>query len=275
MSNLKRFTQLIPALFLISLVSIEFALAESLSLGAGDTIRITVYGQPDLATTTRIPENGRITFPLIGDVAVGGISTSQAERKISEILGKRGLVRNAQVSIYLEERSRNLSNSITILGQVAHPGKYPLQEVSVEGVKTIVDLLAISGGTNEKAADYLYVIKNKGGRSVKSKIDLNALLKEGKIDNNAILEGGDVVLVPEMDVFYIYGQVARPGRYRLEPDMMVMQALSVAGGLTERGSEKGISLQRRDGEGRLRDVDINLADQLRAGDVLYVEEGFF
>jgi polysaccharide export outer membrane protein len=152
-----------------------------------------------------------------------------------------------------------------------------MEDASVEGgVQTLVDLLAIAGGTNENAADYLYVVKNKSGSDNRIRVDLVGLLKQGNLDFNAVLDGGDVVLVPEMDVFYIYGQVESPGRYRLEPDMTVMQAISVASGLSDRGSEKGISLKRggSNKEG-LKSLNADLTDRLQAGDVIYVKEGLF
>ena len=84
----------------------------------------------------------------------------------------------------------------------------------------------------------------------------------------------DVVVVPEADVFYIYGQVARPGRYPLLKDMMVMQAISVGGGVTERGNENGLVLTRREND-RQQKIDASLDDPIRAGDVIYVKERFF
>lgn len=134
MRNYKQFLSLI--LLLVTLIyGGQQAIAQAFSLGAGDVIRITVYGQPDLATTSRIAETGQINFPLIGDVTIGGLSTAQAERNIAKLLNDRGLVRNAQVSIFLEQRRQTLTNSVTILGQVARPGKYSLQEVSGEGCR--------------------------------------------------------------------------------------------------------------------------------------------
>jgi len=273
MRNYKQFLSLILLLGTL-IYGGQQAIAQAFSLGAGDVIRITVYGQPDLATTSRIAETGKINFPLIGDVTIGGLSTAQAERNIAKLLNDRGLVRNAQVSIFLEQRRQTLTNSVTILGQVARPGKYSLQEVSGEGVQTLIDLLAIAGGTNANAADYLIVVKKEGDGHKRIRVDLVALLREGELKYNYSLGGGDVVLVPEMEVFYIYGQVEKPGRYRLEPDMTVMHALSVASGVTDRGSEKGLLLKRR-GKGGMKSSGAGLTDKLQAGDVIYVKEGLF
>jgi len=273
MRNYKQFLCLI--VLLIKLIyGDQQAIAQAFSLGTGDVIRITVYGQSDLATTSRIAETGKINFPLIGDVEVGGLSTAQAERNIAKLLNDRGIVTNAQVSIFLEQRKQTLANTVTILGQVARPGRYPLQDVSVEGVQTLVDLLAMAGGTNANAADYLIAVKKEGDGHKRIRVDLVALLREGDLKYDYTLGGGDVILVPEMDVFYIYGQVKKPGRYRLEPEMTVMHALSVAGGVTDRGSESAVLLKRR-GEADMKSSGANPTDKLQVGDVIYVKERLF
>lgn len=260
---------------LLALFSVRAYSGDATLLGAGDVVKITVYGQPDMTTTTRIAESNKITFPLIGDVTIGGLSTANAENKISQMLTTGGFVKNAQVNIFVEQRLQTLANTVTILGQVARPGKYPLQSATVEGVENLIDLLAAAGGTNESAADYLVLMKKGDKKQEKVHVDLIALLQEGSVEKfNYRLEGGDVVFVPEMDVFYVYGQVQRPGRYRLERDMTVMQAVSVGGGITDRGSEKGIQIKRR-GKGGSSTIDAKPTDELKKDDVIYVKESLF
>ena len=264
--------------FLFSLVlffaSSSIVASTSSLLGAGDVVKITVYGQPDLTTMTRIGGDRKITFPLIGDITIGGLTTAQAESSIATQLKNRGYVKNAQVSIFVEQRIQTMTNSVTILGQIERAGKYPVEEASVEGVQTLVDLLAVAGGTNENAADHLLLIKKEGKGQKKVHVDLAALLRNGDLKQNHILGGGDIVLVPEMDVFYIYGQVHRPGRYRLERGMTVMQAISVASGITDRGSEGSVALKRRS-DGDVKSSSAKLTDMLQADDVIYVKESLF
>jgi polysaccharide export outer membrane protein len=268
-------TLFLYVLLVFSLVGRLALAGDATLLGAGDVVKITVYGQPDLTTVTRIAESNKITFPLIGDVTIGGLSTANAENKIGRMLTSRGFVKNAQVNIFVEQRLQTRANTVTILGQVDRPGKYSLESPTVEGVQTLVDLLAASGGTGEFAADYLMLIKKSGKKEKKIRVDLIELLQEGEFEkNNYKLEGGDVVFVPEMDVFYIYGQVQRPGRYRLVRDMTVMQALSVGGGITDRGSEKGIQIKRRV-KGSTSTRDAKPTDRLFKDDVIYVKESLF
>ena len=242
-------------------------------LAPGDVVKISVYGHSDLTTDARIAANGAITFPLLGEVFIGELTTIQAEEKIASSLGKGGFVRNALVNIFIE-RSDSLGSSVTVLGQVVRSGQYALQENSGGGVRSLIDLLAIAGGISKDSADHLFLIRLQGNQQEKIRVDLVQLLRNGDIQANLLLADGDIILVPEMDVFYIYGEVKRPGRYKLERNMTVMQALSVASGVTDKGSEKNIYLHRR-GLNGLESLDSKLSDELRPNDVIYIKGSFF
>jgi polysaccharide export outer membrane protein len=82
-------------------------------------------------------------------------------------------------------------------------------------------------------------------------------------------------MVPKAEHFYIYGEVKSPNMYPLKPDTTVMQALSLAGGLTDRGSDKRVEIRRRDEQGRMRPLPADLADVVKPDDILYVKERFF
>lgn len=255
--------------------SIGTALAQTVSLLApGDVVKITVYGNPDLATVARVSDTGTITFPLLGEVSVGGVSTFDAEQSIAAKLSSGGFVRNAAVAVFVQERSSTLLNSVTLLGQVVRSGRYPLEQQSIEGVDTLIGLLAKAGGTTSTAADHLFLIRQEDGEAHKQRIDLVDLLRNANMEANITLANGDVVLVPDMDVFYIYGEVQSPGRYRLERDMTVMQAIAVASGMTARGSEKGIVVNRQDG-GSSKSLKSELGDRVQSNDVVYVKTVIF
>ena len=260
------------AVFLI-FGAISTANAQSSSLGSGDLVKITVYGQPDLNTVTRIGSDRTISFPLIGKVTIGGLSVAGAEQRIASELKRRNFVRNAQVSILLEEARTTSQNSVTILGEVQTPGIYPLQAHALDGVQTLVDLIARAGGLSKEAADHLLLLKNSQS-SQKNAVDLIELLQRGDLQNNVKLRGGEVVIVPAAEVFYIYGQIQKPGKYRLERSMTVMQAISVGGGVTEIGSENGVSIKRRKGS-RLESVSAKLDTTLTANDVIYLKKSIF
>lgn len=244
------------------------------TIAPGDVLKISVFGNPDLATVTRVAPNGTITFPLIGQVSVGGTTTAQAETTIADRLSRGGYVRNAAVSVFVQERSPVAVSSVTLLGQVVHSGTYTLDKESPDAVSSLVTLLAKAGGTTENAADYLYLIRDESGQARKNRVDLVDLLRNGNVKANVPLVNGDIVLVPQMDVFYIYGEVQKPGRYKLERDMTVMQGLSVASGLTPRGSVKGIMLNRPAGNA-MTSLETKLEDRLQPNDVLYVKTAVF
>jgi polysaccharide biosynthesis/export protein len=249
----------------------------SATLAPGDVLKISVYGFPDLATVTRVSPSGTITFPLIGQVTVGGEAVHDAEQSIARQLDRGGFVKNAAVTIFVEQRSAVFTSSVTLLGQVGHSGIYSLDPEAADSVSTLVELLSKAGGTTEQAADYCYLIRKDtkdNGKPRKLRVDLVSLLQMGNMDLNAPLKNGDVVMVPQMDVFYIYGEVQRSGRYKLERDMTVMQGLSVAGGMTERGNAKGLVLNRPDAGG-VKALKANLDDRLQPNDVVYVRTAVF
>jgi polysaccharide export outer membrane protein len=244
------------------------------TLSPGDLVKISVYGNPDLTTLTRVLPNGTITFPLIGVVAVGGFSQAHAEEIIGAKLRDGGFVKNATVTMFVQERSEVPITSVTVLGQVLHSGTYSLDPDAAGSVSTLVTLLAKAGGTTDKAADHCFLVRKENGQPKRQRVDLLDLIGNGNIKADFALINNDVILVPEMDVFYIYGEVQHPGRYQLDRDMTVMQGLSVASGLTPRGSVKGIELNRQVGA-EVKTFKSNLDDRMQPGDVIYVKTSVF
>lgn len=263
---------------LLAMVGIaRFAEAQtpaSQTLSPGDLVKISVYGNPDLTTLTRILPNGTITFPLIGAVAIGGFSQAHAEEIIAGKLADGGFVKGAAVTMFVQERSEVPNASVTVLGQVAHSGTYSLDPDMAGSVNSVVTLLAKAGGTTPTAADHCFLVRSINGQLHRQRIDLLDLIGNGNIKADITLINNDVVLVPEMDVFYIYGEVQKPGRYQLDRDMTVMQGISVGSGLTPRGSIKGIELNRQVG-GEIKTFKSNVDDRLQPNDVVYVKTSVF
>lgn len=245
--------------------------AQDVRLGSGDLVRISVFGQDDLETVTRVTNEGNISFPLVGEVQILGMSSRDAEAEISRLLTEGNFVRNPQVTVFIEERRTAERDAVTILGQVNRPGRFAVESISDGGAESIIGLLALAGGVKDDAADHVILTRDAEGANRTLRIDLVALLNLGDVSQNQALSGGDIVFVPRMDVFYIYGEVDKPGRYRLERDMTVMQAISVSGGMTQFGTEKDISVKRRDDDGDIGDFRVNLIDKLRPDDVVHVK----
>jgi polysaccharide export outer membrane protein len=225
-------------------------------LGVGDAVRVTVFQQPDLTTETRISEKGTVSLPLVGELKLAGLSPAAAGGEIAQALKKGKFLKNPQVSVAVVTlRSRQVS----VLGAVARPGRYALDEAS----SNLADVIAAAGGIGEAGADVVTVIRDG---------------KEHKVDvlgKPFALKGGETVHVERAPVFYIYGEVTRAGAYRLEPGMTVMQALAAGGGITPRGSDRRMKLRRTGPDGKPVESDAGLRDPLKPNDVIYVRESLF
>ncbi|WP_081626883.1 polysaccharide export protein EpsE [Herbaspirillum frisingense] len=245
-----------------------FAKADDILLGAGDVIRVKVYGSDDLSLETRISEAGVISYPLVGEVKVGGLSTAQAETKIASLLKNGGYLNNPQVNILVTVPQ---SQMISVLGQVTKPGRYPL-----DGRRNVADVIALAGGVTPDGGDAVTIVRPDGkGGVTKQLVDIYTITHSGDTTSLPGVGANDVVYVERSLRFYIYGEVQRPGMYKLERNTTVLQALSVGGGLTQRGTERGLLVKRRDPEGNLQEVPVKKDDLLQADDIVYVKESWF
>jgi polysaccharide export outer membrane protein len=249
-------------------VAIQSQAASRETLGAGDTIRITVFQNSDLTTETRISEQGTIVFPLIGEVAVSGQTPIGAGYRIAAQLKQGNFIKDPQVNVsVVQVRSRQVS----VLGNVVRPGRYALDDTNT----TLTDILALAGGIAPGGADTVTVVTNRNGSEKKLEIDIPEMIRTGDMSANFDVQNGDMIFIQRAPVFYIYGEVQRAGAYRLEPNMVVMHALSLGGGLTPRGSERGLTIHRRMPDGTVRKLESKLFEPVRPDDVIYVRESLF
>lgn len=244
-----------------------YANADDIELGPGDTLRISVYGHADLSLETRISESGSISYPLIGEVKVAGLSQAGAERKIAGMLERGGYLRKPQVNIAV---AQNQSQQVSVLGQVTRPGRYP-----VDGTRSLTDILALAGGMTADAGDTVTLVRTRKGETQKEVLNIHEMVKSGEMHMNLKLRTNDVIYVDRAPRFYIYGEVQNPGTYKLERNMTVIQALSVGGGLSPRGTDRGVRLKRRDENGTLKEITARHDDIVQTDDVVYVRESLF
>ncbi len=254
-------------LTLLLAIGTGVASAADVQLGAGDVLKISVYGSPDLALETRISEAGQITFPLVGNVALGGLSVSAAEKKLGGLLESGGFLRKAQVNIIVTSLQ---SQQVSVLGQVNRPGRYP-----IEGRRSVMDMLAMAGGVSADGGDSINLIRKRDGKTSREVIDIVEMVRSADLNRDLDVAGNDVIFVERAPRFYIYGEVQRPGPFRLERSMTVLQGLSAGGGLTQRGTERGIRIKRRDAAGKLQVLEAKHDDMLQVDDVVYVKESLF
>lgn len=256
---------------IIATVLLAFTLVPAVyaaNLGPGDTLKINVYGHPDLSTEAQVSESGTINFPLIGEVKVEGLSKSAAEERIASALDSGEFVPNPEVNILVTEFR---SQQVSILGEVQKPGKYPLR-----GTGSLTDMLAQAGGVTEKGGNVVMVMRRqKSGELKRYRVDLSGMFRSTGTPTDPVLAANDIVYVPAAPMFYIYGEVQKPGAYPLQSGLTVQQALSVGGGLTVRGTERGLRIDRKDEQGNVRTLDAELNSRVKEGDVVYVKESLF
>jgi polysaccharide export outer membrane protein len=237
-------------------------------LGSGDIVRIAVFQNPDFTTEVRVSESGVVSYPLIGRVELGGLTIAAAEQKIADMLKNGGFVQQPQVNITLAQIR---GNQVSVLGQVNRPGRYPLETFNTH----VSDVLAIAGGATGAGSDSVVLAGIRNGKPFRKEIDVAALFLDGKRANDILVESGDVIYVHRAPIFYIYGEVQRPGSYRVERNMTLMQALAQGGGPTMRGTQKNIKVFRKSAGSGVEEVAMELTAPVNVDDVLYVRESLF
>lgn len=221
-------------------------------LGPGDVLKITVYNNPDLSLETRVTESGMISFPLVGELKLGGMTASAAEKKIAELLESGGFVKQPQINILVAQFQ---SKMVSVLGSVYKPGRYPLERAT-----NLADLLALVGGVTQDGSDLITVV----GKSGKVEYDLRNIVGKGDGSQNVNLSGGELVYVHARDVS-VMGQVNRPGSYSVVGGVRtVADFLVVAGGINSGGSDTVTVTTMRDGKINRFEVDID--SLFRTGD---------
>jgi polysaccharide biosynthesis/export protein len=219
-------------------------------VGVGDKLEINVFGHDDLSKIVEVRADGSINYPLIGDLEVAGKTVAEVDGEVTRILGKDYLV-DPQVSVDVREYQ---SQWVTIIGEVRTPGKYVLKRNM-----RLIDLLAEAGGATKEAGSEILITRQTGdGTSRQIVVDRERLLTQDNQDSNPPMRHGDIVSVSEKQVFYIRGEVAKPGAYLLDSDITVQKAISLAGGFTQFANRKQVDILRA-GEGGIQEkLTVNL-----------------
>ena len=238
-------------------------------IGAGDTIRITVYQSPDLSLETRVNEGGVISYPLLGRVQLGGLTINAAEAHIAAELKRRDFVKDPQVNIVVTQVR---ANQVNVLGQVGKPGRYPLD---LTGMR-LTEVLALAGGVIAGVgSDTVVVQGQRDGRAFRHEADLPRLFSPGGSADDIVMMPGDTIWVDRAPQIYMYGEIQKPGVMRLERGMTVMQAVAASGGATPRGTLKGLKVTRRGADGKMQTLEPTMEDTLKDGDVVFIRESLF
>jgi polysaccharide biosynthesis/export protein len=234
------------------------ATLDNYRIGPGDVLKITVYGHDDLTRTGVVAPDGRMPFPLIGDVQAGGLTPTELEKRLRDLLGKDYLV-DPQVTIAIQEYR---SQKVFVLGDAEKPGTYPLT-----GRSTLLDILSQAGGPAKTAGRQIVVVRFPKSEtpvepgtagSTMFRLNLKKLL-DGDGSENISLESGDTVYVPKQTSFFVLGEVKKPGAYGLEKDTSALEAITVAGGFTDRAAPSVAKVLRRRPDGNQETLAIDLS----------------
>ncbi len=245
-------------------------------IGATDVLKIRVFGEDQYNGDYNVDGDGSITFPLLGRIAVAGKTTRQIEEDLTKALAD-GWLNKPQLSV---EIGAYRSRSIFVIGEVKLAGRY-----TIEGPMTLLEVIGQAGSLTAAASDTIIVQRFKDGivasvteAPVAGDERLTEILRvsyrdlqEGRLKANILLQDGDTILVPPAELFYVTGFVKTPGAFPLKPGMTVRQALAVAGGVSERGSNRRLKIMRII-NGKEQEIDANLSDLVKANDTIRVPQ---
>jgi polysaccharide export outer membrane protein len=246
-------------------------------IGAHDVLMIAVFVQEDLGGKYPVDADGTFTFPLIGRVKAGGLTLRELEASLKLTLKDDGFFKDPQLSVAVEQYR---SQKIHIVGEIRNPGTYPLT-----GDMALIEAIARAGSSLPSASGEALIVRAKPGKVTDGPIlpnptdtevttvDLKAL-QSGALELNMALRDGDTIFVPRAETIYVFGQVRNPGAYAVQRNTTVLQALSLAGGVTDRGATNRIKTVRIV-KGKTVELKVKLTDIVLPGDTLMVPERFF
>jgi polysaccharide export outer membrane protein len=238
--------------------------SSALLIGPGDELEIAVYGVADLSEHTRVSGTGNISMPLIGDVRVVGLSSSEAAGAIESQLRQNNILNDPHVSVYVKEYT---NSGFSVAGEVSKPGFY-----SAVGPHRLFDVLQAAGGPTDKAASKVVI----SHRDQKDAITLKISKDPAEMaSSNVDLQPGDTIVVPRAGIVYVLGEVTRPGGYVLNSTggVTVLQVMAVAGGPTHVASAGKTRLLRRSENGfQEQNIDVKKLLRGKAHDVAVRDE---
>jgi polysaccharide export outer membrane protein len=238
------------------------------ALGPGDSVTLHVFGQPDMDTVLGVADDGTIRIPLAGSIQVGGLSAETAARRVEKAFKDGGFFVDPHVTLTV---TQSLSQRVSVLGEVKTPGRYP-----VDSKTTIIDLLAQAGGETEFGSSTVYVLRPDTTGGVKRyPVNLKGLGDPRGLAPTQLLRAGDSVYVPRAEQFFILGEVQKPSMYKLETNLTVLQAISLAGGVTPKGSDRRVEIKRAGKNGQEVVVKAKPNDLVQPDDVIRVKESIF
>jgi polysaccharide export outer membrane protein len=247
----------------------------------GDIFKLSVEGEDNFNKTYTVPSTGLVTFPLLGDLRVDGLTVSQLDQKITELLAKDYLVDPQVVVEMIKSRSRK----VNIIGAVRQPGSYELA-----GEAKVLNTLLSAGGPSSFNSELKILRLSREGPEDKEEstdavtpiiVNLQKLFAEGDVSQNVPLQDGDVLVVSDLgkssqgipgqassgdpQAIYVLGSVKAPGIYKYNEGDTVLDVILRAGGFTEYASKNGTKIVREI-DGKTKTFKVKMEDVMKKGD---------
>jgi polysaccharide biosynthesis/export protein len=249
---------------------------ESLLIGPGDLLRITILRESELDQRVRVLDSGEVPLSLAGSVTVAGLTPAEAATRIANRYRDGKFLLHPEVSVLVEEYA---TETVTIMGQVGHPGT-----VRLTAPRGLIDVLSLAGGLTESADRHIVIErKSKDAQRGETTERIRVFLPnraDDALNADVQVRPGDTIVVPRAGIVYVLGDVAHPGGYVMQNDsqLTVLQAIALAAGASKTASEKRVRLVRNV-DGITQSLDLPLRDMergrqpdvpLQANDILYV-----
>ena len=241
-------------------------------IGPQDVLSIIVFGEPEFSNKYTVEQDGTFTYPQLGRIKAGGLTLKALEEEIRRKLAD-GFFRNPQVAVKVEDYK---SQRILVMGEVRSPGP-----ITLKAGMTLLEAIAEAGSTTPSASDEAVVVRPRQKPRtdiVEGEADLIRVslvkIQAGDLSLNLTLRDGDTVRVPKAESVYVFGEVKNPNGYIVPAGTNVLQAITLAGGMTERGSDKRIRI-RRMVDGKETTIDAKLIDLVKPGDTIIVRPSLF
>jgi polysaccharide export outer membrane protein len=245
-------------------------------VGIGDVLEVETFQEEQVSGEFLVESTGAITFPLLGSVPVAGLTSGEIAKQLEELL-ERDYYVDVQLKVEVKVFA---SQPVTLLGEIQNPGTYYL-----EGRTTLTELLAKAGGLKPSAGPILELRRTArpdGEGAPPPMTFATAKLLTGEVGRDVVLEAGDVLFVSPKELYFITGEIARPGQYEISLGMTLMQAISQAGGVGKFASQVVEVHRDVDGEKEILSYDLSqirkgrIADPpISSGAVIYVKRRFF
>jgi polysaccharide export outer membrane protein len=244
-------------------------------VGPQDVLTIQVFDQPDLGGKFAVEADGTFTFPLIGRIKAGGLTLREFEKALNERLAD-GYFRRPQVTVAVEQYR---SQRVFVMGEVRQPGPVPLT-----GGMTLIEALARAGSTLPTSSGEVAIVRATQGtagpvipgqESGSEVFRANVRdLESGALSQNLQLRDGDTIFVPRAETVYVFGHVKNPGAYGIQKKTTVLQALALAGGITENAAMNRIYVIRIE-NGAKKELRVKTTDTVRPEDTIMVPQRYF